>query len=462
LGSDVRVAGVNVLSPSAIGSQFAGKDPRKGIAYSDGDEVERRLLEVVNRAHDCGTFSVELARAITDWPSEYHLSRERHCVVRPLGIRPGDEVLELGCGCGAITRFLGELGANVTAVEGSVQRASIAAGRCRDLPNVKVIADDLLCLDSDRKFDWVLLIGVLEYAPVFSSEPDPVGHYLRSVSRFLAPRGRLVVAIENKLGLKYFNACSEDHLGVPFAGIQGLYGERTPRTFGRGELEAVLKAAGLEHVEFLYPLPDYKLPRVILSDAALSDPLFNAADLLALAQARDYGGSPYRLFDETLVWREAARNRLIGPLSNSFLAVGTKHPREHCPDDPLAVVYSAQRVAAFATQTSFVRVGGAIEVVKDMLCPGLSRRHAFRDGSVLENLADKSDYFRGELCIWKLWAARANWKLWAAKANPGDIDQIVTALETWFDFLLRNAKPSPEAAALGRPNLSQFVLISSI
>src|SRR5712671_956544 len=109
------------------------------FAYSDGAQPERNIYEAVRAARDRHTFSNELACAITDWPSEYHLSRQRHCVVRPLGIKPGDRVLELGCGCGAVTRHLGEIGADVTAIEGAWRRARIAAERCRDLPNVTII-----------------------------------------------------------------------------------------------------------------------------------------------------------------------------------------------------------------------------------------------------------------------------------------------------------------------------------
>src|ERR1039457_7395583 len=113
------------------------------FAYSDCKEVEDPLLNLVSNAADRITFSTELLEAITDWPSEYHLSRGRHCLVRPLGIRPGDRVLELGCGCGAITRYLGEMGANVVAVEGSLSRARVAADRCRDLANVSVFVDEI-------------------------------------------------------------------------------------------------------------------------------------------------------------------------------------------------------------------------------------------------------------------------------------------------------------------------------
>src|SRR5262249_48281059 len=192
--------------------------------------------------------------------------------------------LEIGCGCGAITRYLGELGADVVGVEGNPKCGEIAAERCRDLPNVRIVVDDLLRLELEEQADWVLLIGVLEYAPKFAAHGDPVEHYLSSAMRFLTPYGRLVVAIENKLGIKYLNGWCDDHIGLPFFGVQGLYGSLMPRTFGRRELEHHLLSAGLHYLEFYYPFPDYKLPRVILSDAALRVPQFNAADLFAIAR----------------------------------------------------------------------------------------------------------------------------------------------------------------------------------
>ena len=190
--------------------------------YSDGVEVEQRLLDAVTNAADRSTFSPELAQQIYDWPSEYHLSRRRHCLLRPLNIPSGSRVLELGCGCGAVTRYLGEIGAQVLAVEGSLMRARIAAQRSRDLSNVRVVNDDLLRFQTEERFDYVLLIGVLEYAARFSTSEKPFESYLQVVTRSLAPAGRVVVAIENQLGLKYLNGCTEDHVGTRFFGVQAV------------------------------------------------------------------------------------------------------------------------------------------------------------------------------------------------------------------------------------------------
>src|SRR5271157_5201180 len=413
------------------------------LGYSDGAEVEERLYRVIRDAKDRSTFSRELAPAITDWPSEYHLSRGRHCLLRPLGIKPGDTVLELGAGCGAITRYLGEIGALVVAVEGSLLRARIAAERCRGLSNVTVYADDLLSFETNQRFDWVLLVSVLEYAPLFASGigGDPVANYLSSASRFLSPTGRMVIAIENKLGLKYFNGCREDHLGVAFLGVQGLYKQRSAVTFGRLELAERLRVAGLASSYFYYPFPDHKLPLVILSQDGLSDPEFDATDLLARCHARDYSGCLYRGFDDALALDQLGKNQLIAELSNSFLVVaGLQPPATSSPSTTLAMTFAAYRVPELATQTRFVRDGAAISVVKEPLVDFAERKVAVKNHGVLTNLVGKSAYLPGRQLLWRILSTRA---------AGGSSQEISDAFSAWFDLILRYARGSSANAKNG-------------
>jgi SAM-dependent methyltransferase len=420
---------------------------REAFTYVDGEAAERRIYDAVCQAADRSTFSIELARAITDWPSEYHLSRRRHCLVRPLAIKPGDRVLELSCGCGAITRFLGELDAEVTAVEPNFQRASIASERCRDLQNVKIVLDEPLDLQTEERFDWVLLIGVLEYAPILSNLADPINYCLSVAAQFLAPKGKLVVAIGNKLGLKYFNGCAEDLTGVAFYGIQGLYGQHTPRTFGRRELEGHLAAVGLGHTKFYFPFPDHKLPKVIISDQAWSEPTFRSADLLASCHARDYTGSNYRNFDDTLVFAQAASNGLLADLSNSFLVAAGASRDIFETDFDLAVAYAVDRIPEFGTQTRFVRAGTTIEVVKEALRPELARRATLKGSLILENSLGRSDYVSGELLFWRVLKARC---------RGGSLQEVVSALKPWLEVVLQHA-----VSRDGSKRLSQYVISGS-
>ncbi|MGO9829579.1 MAG: class I SAM-dependent methyltransferase [Myxococcaceae bacterium] len=399
--------------------------------YSDGVEVEQRLLGLMRGVSDRSVFSAELRQAIADWPSEYHLSAFRHCLLRPLAIRPGERVLEVGAGCGALTRYLGELGADVTAVEGSLTRATITSERCRGLPNVKVVNDDLLQFSSPDEFDWLLLVGVLEYAPVFSASPAPARHYLSRLKRFLVPEGNVVVAIENKLGLKYFNGCGEDHLGIPFFGIQDLYGKTTPRTFGRSDLAAELLAAGFPHTRFYYPFPDYKLPSVIFSEEALHSERFNAVDLLLRARSRDYTGRTFRLFHEALVYSSLAENGLFAEFANSFLVVANQASLPQNRTGDLATSYAVARRPEFSTQTRFFGPAPTTQVQKEFLISSPSREAVTEGGMQFHLTEGLADYVQGRQLFFTFLSAQA-------RQEP--LETLAAVLQPWLSFLLAHAK----------------------
>ena len=91
---------------------------RPPFPYTDGENVEAELLALMRATTDRSVLSPALRAAIRDWPTHYHLSPRRANLLRPLGgwLR-GRAVLEVGAGCGAITRYLGECGARVVALE---------------------------------------------------------------------------------------------------------------------------------------------------------------------------------------------------------------------------------------------------------------------------------------------------------------------------------------------------------
>ena len=397
-----------------------------GIAYSDGDAIEHRLLEVLRQCLDVSGASEELRANITDWPSEYHLSPIRHNLLRPLTFGPSDRILELGCGCGAITRYLGECGATVVAVEGSRRRAMIAAERCRDLPNVSVYCDNLVDFQTDGPFDLVTLIGVLEYAPLYVSGNDPVGYVLETACRHLKPGGELILAIENQFGLKYFSGCAEDHTNIPFFGVYDLYGSRTPITFGKKELTTKLHAAGLTNSEFFYPFPDYKVPEIILAEAALVREAFRPADLLYRLPSRDYGNKPWRAFHENLVWRGVVRNGLLGELANSFFVMASASPQSS-RTNWLAYIFSTNRLPTFATETVFRETEEGIVVAKTHLYPN---SHFLQETRFRHHPPPSSNYVTGELYAIELQRIMA---------RAGDLDEVAQWVSTWVAHLIQRA-----------------------
>ena len=103
----------------------------ESFEYSDGDAEEENLESILTSATNLSSLSLELEEKHNDWTSEYHLSPLRANLLRYLDLTHKKTALELGCGCGALTRYLGEQGLAVDAVEGSQRRANLAKIRCQ-------------------------------------------------------------------------------------------------------------------------------------------------------------------------------------------------------------------------------------------------------------------------------------------------------------------------------------------
>ena len=79
----------------------------------------------------------------------------------------------------------------------------------------------------------VCLIGVVEYGASYIPSKTPYEDFLKIMLRHVKKSGHLMIAIENKLGLKYFAGCKEDHLGTWFSGLEGYPDGGSARTFSR-------------------------------------------------------------------------------------------------------------------------------------------------------------------------------------------------------------------------------------
>jgi len=320
------------------------------FAYSDGRDNERYLHNVLDAATDLSTTSRELEVHIKDWPTEYHLSRKRAQLLNGLNYDADSAVLEVGCGCGAITRFLGETFDEVVSVEGSANRAALARKRCRDLDNVTIIAAPFQAIRFRRKFDIVFCIGVFEYSSSFVDAADPYTAIIEYFADVLTDDGVLVLAIENRFGLKYFASASEDHTKTRYDGLEGY--RRSPekaRTFGYTELQRMLSSR-FTTTEFVLPLPDYKVPDGVVAERLLA--YIDAAPLLAGFRSRDYLRPYAPTFDERLCWQGLMANDQVAFFANSFLIIATKHgATNRVRMDDLAVVYNRARAEPFQTRT---------------------------------------------------------------------------------------------------------------
>lgn len=383
--------------------------------YSDGEKTEKIIASIIDAAQVRSTSSEELRAAICDWPTEYHLSAQRANILRPFQLKPGMSILELGAGMGAITRFLGESGAQVVAVEGSFHRASVARSRTADLENVTVVCDNIMNLEFESaKFDLVLIIGVLEYAPRFISGLSPAEELLRKARMFAKDQGFVVIAIENALGIKYLAGAGEDHTGIPFQSIEDRYGDGGPRTYGHSALCSLAESAGLHQQHTLIAHPDYKLATQVVDIDRISTTTASISRLLRYARSFDGLAPVRRTFNEMLALRHFDRNGLLGEVANSFILITSPqgNPQDCLTSGEAAWLFSSDRHLGFQTSTTLrITPDGGTEVFKRLLYDltrpisdltwKLQPPAQFREGPLLsERLVDA--YFSSPSGNWKL------------------------------------------------------------
>ena len=273
--------------------------------YSDGD-IEEYLRYLVENHIDIST----LDSHERTYPVFYHLSHLRENIINWYPIQKDQDVLEIGAGCGAITGALCRKAGNVVSVDLSKRRAEINYQRHLDAENLTIYVGNQNDIQFDRKFDYVVLNGVFEYAMSFTEGEDPYGDFLNKCKSFLKPDGKLLIAIENRIGLKYFTGSAEDHTGNYFLGPNGYPDNRTVRTFSKSEWVSLLKRCGLQ-CKFYYPYPDYKFPTEIFTDASLG--------------VNGYGKPYYNLESNRYLWlqenelaRTFAKEGVAGSFANSF------------------------------------------------------------------------------------------------------------------------------------------------
>ncbi len=257
-------------------------------------------------------FSAVLARD-ERWEVFYHLSDMRGSLLNWYEFKEGAKVLEIGAEFGALTGMLCDRAASVCAIEYGKFKAGALAQRYAHRDNLDIYAGELKDMELPRDFDYIILAGCMERQCGGSTDPADYVRWLEGIRRMLKPGGIILAAAENRYGLRYFCGERERYTGQPFGGISGYSAPHKGYSFSRQELDQIFADAGLEKRKFYYPLPDYKLPQMIYTDAYL--PRKDLGERL-LFYHTDHGPL---LMPEQHLYADVIDNQVFPFFANSFL-----------------------------------------------------------------------------------------------------------------------------------------------
>lgn len=346
--------------------------------YTDG-AIEDEMLRI---AKSCSPqrFNEVIAEK-KSWPILYHFSHIRENIVSWLPFTGKEEVLEIGSGCGAVTGALLAGAAEVTCIDLSMKRSEINAWRHRDSRNLKILVGNFQDIEKTltRQYDYITLIGVFEYGEAYIKSETPYPDFLRIVQKHLKPDGKIVIAIENRFGLKYWAGCTEDHHGTLFEGLEGYPSTKGVKTFTLKELKQIFREAGELQSTWYYPFPDYKFPMTLYSDRRLPQKgELNRTEY-------NFDRLRLRLFEESAVYDSLLDNDLYPQFANSFLVLLGK---EKTLPEAAYVKFSNERAPEFNIRTEICMDGEARRCVRKLPVDKVAAGHVQRLLSISQGLEE--------------------------------------------------------------------------
>jgi 2-polyprenyl-3-methyl-5-hydroxy-6-metoxy-1,4-benzoquinol methylase len=175
--------------------------------------------------------------------------RPRHYIIAGMiaDRMPGTPaILDVGCGCGTLYQFLRRSESTYWGVDLSRVAIKDCENRFRNEPRAHFECIDFLALETDRRFDFVVLNEVLYYFPL-----NAVPSVLAQASRLLRPYGTVIVSMSDnpkaKSVWRRLAALTEPTQGISMG--TGMWGSRwTIKGF-----PAIVPARPLELGQVLQP-----------------------------------------------------------------------------------------------------------------------------------------------------------------------------------------------------------------
>lgn len=349
----------------------------------DITEAEKKLEEIVTDFPET-EYNHKIAQE-KNWAVLFSLSHIRWNAVEWLPVEKKDRVLEIGSQEGSLTGILAEKAGAVTCIEPSTQKCRVNALRNRERENIEIYngAYRDVVPQLEEKYDWIFMIGAFEAGRMLMDGTAPYRDLLMSAKELLAPGGSIVIASQNRLGLRYFAGCREEYSGKYFGGMEGYREDAQKRTFSRPELEKIIRSAGLEEMQFYYPYPDYRLPMTIYSDAHLP----KVGELWD--NLRNFDRERYLMFDESKAFDQIIEDGLFPVFSNSYLVVIRE--KKNADTDVKRTIfskYSNERAAKFAIRTDIQMDGAGRRYARKVACYPEGKDHIDRLEHWMEALND--------------------------------------------------------------------------
>lgn len=267
----------------------------------------------------CNADSQKILEKHLGWDTIYHFSRERANIIAWLNLDKDDKVLEIGAECGAITVELAREVRSIDAVERNSAKIEVLERRCALLglgENVKVISGDYISyIDStEKKYDVILVTNIdgLGY------EKTAITLLIEKLNHKLTSDGKLIIAYDNRLGLKYL-------AGAKYLSKKSLFENADKKTaspqFTKKSFDKLLSSLKINEYTYYYPYPDYRFMSSLYSEERLP----RVGELVDNSKALD--GDRHVFFDEKEAYDSLISDDQFEEFANSYIVIIGSKPK---------------------------------------------------------------------------------------------------------------------------------------
>lgn len=279
-----------------------------GITKGEAEMVDRELLYkgILNKLKKEDLDVDKLAYELADGRVYEELSDELANVLSTLLITNQMHILEIEAGCGIGTRYLAKKAEQVTALIHNTSQKQINAIVNKGLHNISYVSSL-----QEVKASYYDLIVVHPIEDESGLTVTAYEHLLESLKSFVSDQTKIVLLINNQLGLDYWNGkgVKNGHFS-PISDTTGQY-------ISRSNMERILDE-NYYHYNFYYPYPNLYFSRILFSDERLP----KKGELLKYYRD-NFEYSNIEVFNETGAYDNIIENGLFPKMSNAYMIIAS-------------------------------------------------------------------------------------------------------------------------------------------